>query len=77
MFYALAERFPDQRFFAVEGSYGEQIIRTDLPNVEWLRHVPGHQMREQVYARTKVLLMPSVYESYGRTAVEAMVAGSR
>ena len=75
VFYALAERFPDQRFLAVEGSYGEQIIRTDLPNVEWIGHVPGHQMRERVYARTKVLLMPSVYESFGRTAAEAAVSG--
>ena len=73
-FYGLAERFPGQKFLAVEGSYGEQIIR-DLPNVEWIGHVPGHEMRERVYARTKVLLMPSVYESYGRTAVEAMVSG--
>ena len=46
-----------------------------MPNVEWVGHVPGHQMRERVYARTKVLLMPSVYESFGRTAVEAMVSG--
>ena len=75
VFYALAERFPDQKFIGVEGSYGEQINRTDLPNVEWIAHVPGHQMRERVYARTRVLLMPSIYESYGRTAVEAMVSG--
>ena len=75
VFYELARRFPAQKFLGVEGSYGEQIIRTDLPNVEWVAHVPGHLMRERVYARTKVLLMPSVYESYGRTAVEAMVSG--
>jgi len=32
-------------------------------------------MRERVYARTKVLLMPSSYESWGRVGVEAMASG--
>lgn len=71
---ALARRMPEQAFLAVTGAYGEQII-PDLPNVEVLEHVRGEDMREKVYARTKVLLMPSSYESWGRVGVEAMASG--
>jgi glycosyltransferase involved in cell wall biosynthesis len=71
---ALARRMPDQQFLAVTGAYGEQTL-PDLPNIEILDHVRGEDMREQVYARTKVLLMPSSYESWGRVGVEAMASG--
>lgn len=71
---ALAERMPDQQFLAVRGAYGEQIL-PDLPNVEVVEHVDGADMREKVYARTKVLLMPSSYESWGRAGVEALASG--
>src|SRR5690606_3845325 len=73
-FWALAERMPDVRFLAVTGGYGEQDVR-DLPNGEVLPNTPGHQMREKVYARTKIPLMPSAYESRGRVGVEAMASG--
>ncbi len=71
---ALAERMPDQKFLAVKGAYGEQIL-PDLPNVEVVDHVRGEDMREKVYARTRVLLMPSYYESWGRAGVEALASG--
>jgi glycosyltransferase involved in cell wall biosynthesis len=71
---ALAERMPDQQFLAVKGAYGEQIL-PDLPNVEVVEHVPGEDMRERVYARTRVLLMPSSYESWGRAGCEALASG--
>ncbi|WP_068922197.1 glycosyltransferase family 4 protein [Planobispora rosea] len=73
-FWALAKRMPEVEFLAVEGGYGDQIVY-DLPNVEVISHIPGHQMREQVYARTRILLAPSRYESWGRVAVEAMCSG--
>lgn len=70
-FYALANRLPDRKFLGVLGGWGEPDIR-DLPNVELLEH--GTDMHE-VYARTRVLLMPSEHESWGRVAVEAMSSG--
>lgn len=70
----LAKRMPDTRFLAVTGAYGWQV-RPELPNVEILDHVRGEEMREKVYARTRVLLMPSSYESWGLTGVEALAAG--
>ncbi|MEV7466111.1 glycosyltransferase family 4 protein [Streptomyces kronopolitis] len=71
---ALARRMPDQQFLAVRGAYGEQIL-PDLPNVEVIDHVRGEDMREQVYSRTRVLLMPSSYESWGRAGAEALASG--
>lgn len=77
-FYALAERFTDQPFLGVRGGYGTQVVphgEDDLPNVEIIDHVPPDQMRCQVYARTRVLLMPSAHESWGRAGIEAMCSG--
>jgi hypothetical protein len=70
----LARRMPDTKFLAVTGAYGWQIL-PDLPNVEVLGHVRGEEMREKVYARTRVLLMPSSYESWGLAGVEALTSG--
>ncbi|WP_405944752.1 glycosyltransferase family 4 protein [Streptomyces sp. NBC_00932] len=74
LFWELAERMPDVRFLGVRGSYGDQIVRR-LPNVEVTAHIPGSGMRDQVYARTRVLLAPSEYESWGRVAAEACASG--
>lgn len=70
----LAERMPDHRFLGVIGAYGEQIVQ-EAPNVEIVDHVPATEMAKQVYSRTRVLIMPSAYESWGRTAVEAIASG--
>ncbi|MFD1309875.1 glycosyltransferase family 4 protein [Streptomyces kaempferi] len=75
VFYALAERMPRRKFLGVIGGYGHQIVRDDLTNVEIVPHTPGDRMAKDVYARTKILLAPSSYESYGRVAVEAMCSG--
>ncbi len=74
LFWKLAARLPDHRFLGVEGAYGQQIVR-DLPNVEVIEQVPAEQMRDRVYARTRILLMPSHVESWGRVGVEAMASG--
>ncbi len=70
-FYELAERMPDRRFLGVLGGWGAADVR-DLPNVELRAH--GTDMRA-VYAETRILLMASEHESWGRVAVEAMSSG--
>lgn len=75
LFYQLAERFPRLRFLGVMGAYGKQDVRRGLRNVEIIPHVAAHHMATEVYARTRVLLMPSAYESYGRAGVEAACSG--
>jgi len=70
---ALARRMPDVAFLAVEGAYGEPQVLPDLPNVDVVRHTP--HVRDEVLARTRILLMPSEYESFGRIGAEAMTCG--
>lgn len=73
-FYAVAARPPARRYLAVEGAYGEQVRPgRDHPNVTW--HDQTGNIRDDVFANTRVLLMPSWFESWGRTAVEAMCSG--
>lgn len=76
LFWKLAERLPHLQFLGVKGAYGKQIERrNDLPNVEIVEHLSGDRMRDEVYARTRVLIMPSASESWGRVGVEAMASG--
>jgi glycosyltransferase involved in cell wall biosynthesis len=76
----LAESMPDYEFLIVEGIYGEQVAPPNLsdewvkdhPNIEHMKNDPDFR---NVLRKTKVLLMPSNYESYGRCAAEAACAG--
>ena len=72
VFYALADRFPSLSFLGVIGGYGQQDIRTHQPNVRIHDHTTN--MRD-VWCQTRVVLMPSVTESYGLVAAEAMTSG--
>lgn len=72
LLYRVAEAMPEKKFLGVIGSYDEQIIRYDIPNVTL---VPNNPDILSVYRKTRVLLMPSAYESWGRTATEAMCSG--
>lgn len=76
LLWRIAARMPHQKFLGVRGAYGVQVEPpASLPNLEYIDHVPGVEMAERVYSRTRVLLMPSRYESWGRTGVEAMASG--
>jgi len=69
---ALAKKIPEQKFMGVKGSYGHQIFDHKVKNIHYLENTPNIK---DVYKRTKILLMPSSYESYGRTAIEAGASG--
>lgn len=74
VFYQLAERHPDRSFLAVEGAYGSQRRPAARhKNVKWQPQTG--KMRDDVLARTRVMLVGSSYESWGRVAVEACAAG--
>jgi glycosyltransferase involved in cell wall biosynthesis len=76
LFWALARAMSGTRFLAVLGSYGDQLMPTPVPpNVTVAGPFDGRRMRDQVYARTRILLVPSDYESWGRVATEAMCSG--
>lgn len=72
IFYQLAEAMPHKKFLGVLGSYDHQVVRNDLPNVTIVPNTPDIL---SIYKKTRVLLMPSAYESWGRTATEAMCSG--
>lgn len=78
---ALAEKWPDRRFIIVESpahpTHGAPTFWDDadaLPNVEvWPRMHPDDM--GLLWAQTRVLLVPSRYETYGMSAVEAAFHG--
>lgn len=70
-FYKLAEMLPDVDFLAVKGSYYHQE-KKKMDNVHFMENSPNIQ---KAYIKTKILIMPSVYESWGRTAIEAAASG--
>ncbi len=70
-FYSLAKKLPNVKFLGVKGSYDNQHIE-DLPNVKIVPNTPD--IRE-IYKVTKILLVPSHYESWGMVAAEAMANG--
>ena len=71
IFWEIARAMPEKKFLAVKGGYDPQIVQ-DLPNVTVMEHTPDIL---QVYQQTRVLIMPSEYESWGMTATEAMCNG--
>jgi glycosyltransferase involved in cell wall biosynthesis len=68
----LARKMPDVQFLGVEGGYGEQIKDESVRNITY---IPKTDRIENVYNQTKILLVPSELETWGRVAVEAMTAG--
>ncbi len=72
IFYELAQRMPDVEFLAVEGGHGPQIFEQHN-NITHQKQTTD--MKHDVWSQTKILLVPSIYESYGMVAVEAIASG--
>lgn len=73
MFWQLARILPEYNFLGVRGAYGHQVgYEKDLPNVTILENTPDIQ---EVYTKSRIVLMPSFYESWGRVAMEASCSG--
>lgn len=79
IFYRLAKALPNRKFLAINGSYDNGGLMPDIlkllsscKNVKVENHTPDVK---SIYARTKILLMPSRMETWGRTATEAMING--
>lgn len=71
LFWRLARSSP-RRFLGVEGGYGIQYL-DHRQNVEVIPTTAN--MRDDVYSRTRILLMPSERESYGMVGLEAFASG--
>jgi glycosyltransferase involved in cell wall biosynthesis len=71
LFMALARFMPERKFLAITGAYDPQLAE-EAPNVTIRGNSPD---MEWVYRNTRILLMPSAYESWGMCATEAMCNG--
>lgn len=73
VFYGLAKANPHLQFLGVVGGYDQdKHVYQTMDNV--LIH-PHTQDVEEFYSQTAILIVPSIYESYSRVAVEAMARG--
>lgn len=73
IFQRLARHFPDVPFLGVTGGHGEQVTWGHPPNVKVIPQT--FNMRRDVWPRTKILVVPSAYESYGMVGPEACASG--
>jgi glycosyltransferase involved in cell wall biosynthesis len=67
----LAKRLPNKKFMGVIGGYDAQVI-DQPPNVKIMAHTNNIK---SIYDETRIILMPSFYESWGMVASEAMLNG--
>ena len=72
LFLELAKRYPTKKFLGVRPYYNIINIRDIYPNIEW---IDIQDDIRTIMRRTRVLLVPSKYESWGRVAFEAMYNG--
>lgn len=71
VFQDIARACPDLKFLAVKGHHGPQIELRGKNITQW----ECQEDIRRVFEQTSILLVPSVYESYGRIGIEAMACG--
>jgi len=67
----IAKLMPDRNFLAVTGAYDEQLLK--FPKNVTV--VPCTKNIQEIYDKTRLILMPSSYESWGMVASEAIENG--
>jgi glycosyltransferase involved in cell wall biosynthesis len=73
LLYKLAKKMPHINFLGVRGAYGDQFIPNKIPqNLTIINHTKDIK---DVYKKTKILLIPSVYETWGKVGLEAAASG--
>ena len=75
VFYELAKAFPKKKFLVVEGGYYSHLqdIQKDLPNVSV--HKNTDNIIEDIYLKSRIVLQPSRWETYGMVASETRAMG--
>lgn len=73
-FDALARYLPKRKFLGVKGGYAHgaqpKECRANIDMIE-----PTARVRDDILAKTRILLMPSEHETWGMIGIEAMCAG--
>jgi glycosyltransferase involved in cell wall biosynthesis len=72
LFIELATRMPKIKFMGVRPYYNKINVPENIPNIKW---IDVQDDIRDVMKQTRVLLVPSLYESWGRVAFEAMYNG--
>lgn len=72
LFIECAVKFPNKKFLGVRPYYNGVPVPEKIPNIKWINICDD--IRE-VLRETRVLMVPSLYESWGRVAFEAMYNG--
>jgi glycosyltransferase involved in cell wall biosynthesis len=72
LFIELATRMPKIKFMGVRPYYNKIVVPENIPNIKW---IDAQEDIRDVMKETRILLVPSLYESWGRVAFEAMYNG--
>lgn len=72
LFIECAVKFPDRKFLGVRPYYNGVKVPENIPNIKW---IDIQEDIRTILKDTRILLVPSLYESWGRVAFEAMYNG--
>lgn len=72
---SVAEKMPNEDFLIVGPKQPDNTYRDRISSLSNVRYEGYHHDMKQVYRRTKLVLMPSRAESFGRVSVEAGFSG--
>ena len=71
IFIELAKKFPDLKFMLVTHSdeYKNIVLPVNILQIDYIKDI--QELKNKVYSKTKVLLLPSTQEAFGRVTIEA------